>query len=67
MSFYLLEFCFICRLRGDYNGERFTYAQSLVFMQCVVNAIFAHAGMFIACISRYLSYDYLQMFVCTKE
>ena len=32
------------RLRGDYNGEKFTYAQALVFTQCVVNALFAHAG-----------------------
>ncbi|CAK8682627.1 unnamed protein product [Clavelina lepadiformis] len=29
--------------RGDYGGEKFVYAQSLVFIQCVFNAAFAYA------------------------
>ncbi|XP_002125771.2 solute carrier family 35 member B1 isoform X1 [Ciona intestinalis] len=29
--------------RGDYDGERFTFSQALVFVQCVINAIFAKA------------------------
>ena len=41
------------RLRGDYDGERFTYAQSLVFVQCLVNGLFAHFGE--CCFGHYFS------------
>nr|CAB3266233.1 solute carrier family 35 member B1 [Phallusia mammillata] len=32
-------------LRGDYAGDHFTFSQALVFVQCVVNAMFSKAIM----------------------
>lgn len=41
MLYLLFGFCQEKINRGDYDGERFTFPQALVFFQCVVNALFA--------------------------
>ena len=43
------QFYFDFRTRADYGEEKekFVYALSLVFIQCIVNALFARASKFL--------------------
>jgi len=36
--------CFGCSTKRDYDGEHFHYFGYLVFIQCIINALFAYAG-----------------------
>jgi len=35
---------FCCSTKRDYDGEHFQYFGYLVFIQCIINALFAYAG-----------------------
>ena len=52
MSNIIYLFCNFCRTKGDYvdaegGKEKFTYTISLVFIQCIINSLFAFIGKYV--------------------